>query len=155
VLSQVESDEVIFYALDPVEGKGHELARTRKETSFHEAWDLSPDATHAALVNMTNRIQVIPLNGEAQAELVVDRWWGIEYIAWAADGKGLFINGFSPRGPTWPRGALLYVSLEGTVHVLYDKPNEWDVLPYASPDGRYLAFGGMIFDSHAWMIEDF
>ena len=47
------------------------------------------------------------------------------------------------------------VAWADTNTVLRDKQNEWHVRPVASPDGRYLAFASMIFDSNVWMIENF
>ena len=41
------------------------------------------------------------------------------------------------------------------VSVLRDQPAQWHVLPKASPDGKYLAFGLMVFSGNVWMIDDF
>ena len=51
--------------------------------------------------------------------------------------------------------AILHVDLDGQVHVLRGKTNEWHVRPVASPDGRRLAFATMPFHGNVWMIEDF
>ncbi len=51
--------------------------------------------------------------------------------------------------------ALLRVGLDGQVHVLREKANEWHIKPAASPDGRRLAFATMPFHGNVWMIEDF
>jgi len=34
------------------------------------------------------------------------------------------------------------------------EPNQWHVRPKISPDGRFLAFGLMVFSGNAWMIQD-
>ncbi len=52
--------------------------------------------------------------------------------------------------------SLLHYSLERReVSVLREQPAQWHIKPKASPDGKYLAFGLMIFSGNVWMIDDF
>ena len=155
VVSEENDGQITFSALDPLRGKGKELARAVYDPSFYANWDLSPDGSHVAVVTCNDRVQIVPLDGGESSESVVDGWTWIDAVSWAVDGGGLFINGFSPRGPTWARGSLLWIDFEGNVEVLRDEPNEWDVSVFASPDGRYLAFMAMIFDSNVWLLENF
>ena len=63
----------------------------------------------------------------------------------------------SPKG--WEQltksSIILHVALDGQVHVLRGKTNEWHLRPVASPYGRRLAFATMPFHGNVWMIEDF
>ena len=52
VLDQAEGRQIVFYALDPVRGKGNQLAKLPFSPSqLHNRWGLSPDASHLALLN--------------------------------------------------------------------------------------------------------
>ena len=82
-----------------------------------------------------------------------DGWRLGEFVAWSANGPGLIMDG-NPRSSFF-RKSLVYVPLDSDeVHVLRREPNQWHVSPKVSPDGRYLAFGLMVFSGNAWMIQD-
>ena len=52
VLDQAEVRHIVFYALDPVRGKGNQLAKLPFTPSqLHNRWGLSPDGSHLALLN--------------------------------------------------------------------------------------------------------
>jgi hypothetical protein len=59
------------------------------------------------------------------------------------------------NGPRLNNTALLRVDLNGAVRILRHQPNNWHLYPTASPDGRRLAFGLMVLESNAWMVEGF
>jgi hypothetical protein len=153
VISENVGRELVFSALDPFDGKGDELARLPINPSFFPQWDLSHDGERVAVVNMDNRIRVMDVPSGDVRELALDAWTAIEFVAWAFDGEALFVNGFSKRGPMLSSSVLLRVTTDGEVTVLRQPTNEWIVWPHASYDGRYIAYGAMVFDSNAWMIE--
>ena len=82
-------------------------------------------------------------------------WTAFEYVAWAADGQGVFVTGFSLRGPRLTNTGILHLDLQGHAQVLRHEQNEWHIYPVASPDGKSLAFGTMKLESNAWMIDKF
>ena len=54
-LDQAEEKQIVFYALDPVRGKGDQLAKlqftpARTSNFWGNRWDLSPDGSHLALL---------------------------------------------------------------------------------------------------------
>jgi len=155
VLSENVGGELVFFILDPFEGKGEELGRLAVNPAFFVQWDLSHDGRRVAVVNMDNRVEVLDLSTGQVQEVAVDDWTAIEFVAWSADGQALFVNGFSKRGPMLSSSALLRVANDGEVALLRQRTNEWIVWPHASSDGRYIAYGAMVFDSNAWMIEGF
>ncbi|MEE8606084.1 MAG: hypothetical protein V3S55_00640, partial [Nitrospiraceae bacterium] len=145
--------EYAFYVFDPIQGKGAELARIPDRPPFSQ-WELSPDAERVAMVhNDDNRIRVITLATGEEREVAVKDWSGFEFISWAADGNGFYLNGGYARRVSYT--AIIHVDMEGTVTLLRQNPNEWHVMPKLSPDGRYLAFVVMPFHGNVWMIEDF
>jgi len=151
-----EAAQYVFSSLDPVQGKGPELVRIEDRPPFTN-WDLSPDGTQVAVVhNDDDSIRIVTLATGEERVLHLNEWQGFEFISWAADGAGLFISGGGMNvylDSGYP--ALLRVGLDGQVHVLREKANEWHIRPMASPDGRRLAFATMPFHGNVWMIEDF
>lgn len=57
VLSGAEGDDLVFYALSPLQGKGEEMARTKLGTVTGLVWRDSPDGSHIALnaINSTGK----------------------------------------------------------------------------------------------------
>ena len=146
----VEGEQYVFSELDLTGGEARELIRVTRGTSFTN-WSLSPNGETVAIVhNDDNRIRLVELASGAETTIEVADWSAFEFIDWSADGSGLFVNaGFATSG-TYP--VLLRVDLDGTTHLLRQALNEWHVRPYASPDGRSLAFGRMPFHGNAWLI---
>ena len=151
-----EAAQYVFSSLDSIQGKGPELARIDNRPPFTN-WDLSPGGTQIAVVhNDDDSIRIVSLATGEERVLRLNEWLGFELISWATDIAGLFISGGGKNvylDSTYPE--LLRVALDGQVHVLREKANEWHVRPMVSPDGRRLAFATMPFHGNVWMIEDF
>ncbi len=149
----LERNQYVFTAFDPLTGKGEELTRVEDHPPFSN-WDLSPDGTRVALVHNDGRVRLIELSTGKETELSREGWQMGETVSWSEDGKSLFIDG-NRLGSRFLRKGLLHVTLDGEVHLLRQRPNEWHIYPVPSPDGRYLAFGVMVFSGNSWMMEDF
>jgi hypothetical protein len=74
-------------------------------------------------------------------------WTHLLSVAWARDGKALFVTAFASKG-----APLLRVALDGDTRMLY-RGLKYVENPVASPDGRYLAFGEMTVDGNAWILN--
>ena len=149
--------EYVFFSFDPVEGRGDELSRIEDRPPFVQ-WALSPDGNTIAVVNYDGDLRLVELESGTVQEIHDDRWRFGEFVAWDALGKGLYTD----VDPTFLVGRsfrkqLVYVQLgdEMEVHVLRRRKEQWHIRPWASPDGRYLAFGVVTFSANAWMLEDF
>jgi DNA-binding winged helix-turn-helix (wHTH) protein/Tol biopolymer transport system component len=138
VLRRTEGHQkFIFYLLDPVIGKGRELARSSYAPTIYGDWALSPDAAVAAIPNhdaQSPSIRLLRLDGTgSESEIKVrqaSQLWG---ICWASDSKGFFAE-----ARTATQHWLEYIQLSGEVHVLRETTgNTWGV---PSPDGKKLAF---------------
>ncbi len=146
-------NEYVFFAFDAERGPSSVLARIADRPPF-VGWDLSPDGSRVAVVNhFDNIIRIVSLRDGSQKGIQANGWAGFEFISWAADGKAVFVNGGFSKGGSYP--ALLRVELDGSVHVLRQKPSEWHTFVAASRDGHYLGFSSMLFHSNAWMMENF
>jgi len=147
VLAQKQGRELLFYALDPVRGKGRLLGKTGgwAPRLLSWAWDVSPDGSRLAVMGTGNRILI--LADGVWHEIPVATQWGADYIAWAADGEGFFA--------TTSKLDLLHITTSGKVSELtHNDRAQWPAEPVPSPDGRYLAFQSQTYDFNAWMMEN-
>jgi hypothetical protein len=118
VSEQVQS-QVVFTAFDPIAGRKGKLGEVGvKDISF---WDLCPAGRWIAFGRRDRaqgRIRLLSLAGEAPRELSAGGWTVLESVAWAADGKAVFVSGSASKGPP-----LLRVGLDGKVEFLHRGKN--------------------------------
>jgi serine/threonine protein kinase/Tol biopolymer transport system component len=154
VIGEASQDkkQLIITAFDPVKGRGSVLRTIDSGPTQH--FSLSPDgATLAVSLGGEAEIQIrlLSLSGGSDREIKVKGWPNLTGLDWSADGKGLYCGFVSPQGRT-----LLYVDLKGNARVLWQfKGAGSDIWGVASPDGRYLAIEGAVFNSNVWMVEGF
>jgi DNA-binding winged helix-turn-helix (wHTH) protein/Tol biopolymer transport system component len=162
-----DGKQITFTAFDPLKGRGPEIIRVEAQPASRDyIWDLSPDGSRIALLELTgtqpahssagHQIRLIPVNGRPSQKLVVKGWDNLQSVDWAADGKALFVSAATPDG-----SALLHVDLEGNARVLWKHKGgaePWFALaPWAvpSPDGRHLAIYDWSLSANMWMMENF
>ena len=147
----VGHQELVYYDLDPVKGKGLELGRTSWSPTVLQDWDVAPDGSAVAFpihdVN-SRTIRIVPLGKSRGArkpeEIVAGTFAGIAGLTWAVDGKGFYAQASTDAG-----ALLLYVDLHGRAVVLKESVSgTWGV---PSPDGKKLAFVDYLVDSNVWM----
>ena len=151
VLSEKLGDQIAFTAFDPLQGRKGELTRVNIPRSHPAFWDLSNDGRWIAFgttEETCGRIRLLSLAGQPNREISVGKWTNLNSVAWAADGKALFVTGWASKNPP-----LLHVSLNGEAQLLYNG-NFYIEDPVPSPDGRHLAFGDVSVDTNAWVIEN-
>lgn len=88
-----------YYDLDPVRGKGRELARTKITEEVLGDWDVSPDGTHVAIPNHDSReayIRVVSLepkpNEAREHRVALNGLADLSGLVSAADGHGWFVS---------------------------------------------------------------
>ena len=144
---------VTVTTLDPVHGRGPELARFDLDLQEHNwQFELSPDGSRvAATPSPAGPIYIFSLRGQARQQVHVKGWSNLRSLNWAADSKSLFV--FS--GNRQER-ALLHVDMQGNAHFLWQNPGAYgEATAKPSPDGRHLAMSGRTLNSNIWMIENF
>ena len=119
-------------------------------------WNVSPDGSRLAVVRgedkYKGRIDVLTFADRAWREVPVEPAWGLlQSIAWTAGGNGFFVTSNLADSKN-----LLHVTLSGKVQPLlhYDR-RQWMINPLPSPNGKYLAFQALTWDSNVWMLEGF
>lgn len=154
VLSEMDSKsgELIFSAFDPLQGTKHELLRVATNLDAPHQWDLSPNGKALAIVGLDeheNSIREVTLENNSARSFSVGPAVRISGISWAADGNEWFVTSSSVRGST-----LFEVNLSGAVSKLWTSVSVLGS-PLASPDGKNVAFSVRMYDSNAWMLENF
>ena len=162
-----DNRQLVFTGVDPVKGRGRELARfdTNPSPDADYVWDLSPDGTRIAFLKQSEgRIHVLNLTSGSSNEIVVKGWSAFQSVNWAADGKGLLVSSLGETGST-----LLLADLHGNAHSLWEQqgnntpwtnivqPLGGPSVPWGvpSPDGRHLAIYNWTFSGNMWMMENF
>jgi Tol biopolymer transport system component len=148
VFDEQQQGHHVFTSVDPVKGRGRELASIETEPSMTIPWDLSPDGSQV-VTTREGRIRLLSLKSGTTTDLAVKGWDSFWEVDWSADGDALFVSSNTPQDTT-----LLRVDLMGEARVLWhQKVGGAKGVP--SPDGRHLAAAGWTTDSNAWMIENF
>ncbi len=141
-----------YYDLDPIKGKGRELAQTKSHIKILGDWDVSPDGTQVAIPihhSREARIRLVPLrraglNDKQEREVVLAGLANLNGLVWAADGSGWFVSVSTTVG-----NRMLYVYLDGRYRSLGDISG-WAV---PSPDGHHIAFLNPIVATNAWLVK--
>lgn len=135
----------IFHELDPIHGKGRELARTQWTPAVYGDWGICPDGTEVALPvhdSPESKVRIVSLEGRPEREILLQGFRNINGLNWTADGKGWFVAFNTTVGLQ-----LMHVDLSGrSTHLL----DAWFALP--SPDGRKVALVIPSVASNAWMV---
>ncbi len=152
VLSEFNGGQLVFFALNPLQGRKGELARldVEPEDTF---WDLSPDGSRIAFGGCEpdgGHIRILDLAGGGTSELTERGWACLISATWSPDGNSLFVTNWATSG-----GSILRVAMDGKVQLLHKALGMSLERPVPSPDGRYLAYGEVTTISNAWMIENF
>jgi Tol biopolymer transport system component len=151
VVAERHDNQIVFSSFDPVKGRKAELLKV-PFNHVHTGWDLSPDGKRLAISEFSyvkGEISLLPLDGSAGQKISQSQWTELLSVAWAADGKSLFLSSFSSRG-----AAIVHLDFAGHGKQLF-KPN-WRIMTLEpSPDGKYLAFGPVISNSNVWTMGFF
>jgi eukaryotic-like serine/threonine-protein kinase len=146
-----DRSQVIFTELDPVRGRGRELARSNTDPATDYHWDLSPEGTRiAVLKHRDTRVQILSLNGGAPQEIASKERKTLSSVVWSADGKGLFVSSYGARGAD-----MLHMDLQGNTRLLWEHPGGIEIYGVPSPDGRHLAMRGWNVEGNMWLMENF
>jgi Tol biopolymer transport system component len=157
VVAEIKDQQLIFSHLDPVRGRGVEIARIAGYQTGDPRWDLSPDGTRIALVDPSEGKGEVRILGVADRKVTVLpvkdwKWQFLSIISWAADGKTLFAQAQDSLS-----FALISIDTNGNPRVLQEVPagSAWiaDIVP--SPDGRSLALTKRTYLDDVMLLENF
>ncbi|HEX2583911.1 MAG TPA: winged helix-turn-helix domain-containing protein [Steroidobacteraceae bacterium] len=156
VLAEHAQGQTLFYAFDPVHGKGKALSRIKwvPGMTFCD-WDISPDGNFIAFIDTANDPNVIGVidlrvSPATVARLHVHGQDPLRTISWDAQGAGYYVSAYNSEGDIL---RYLHISSKGDAHVLHQELNAVDGRMYASPDGRHLAFHKPVAASNIWLLH--
>ncbi len=144
--------ELVFSAFDILRGRTGERLRLATDPAESPAWDVSPDGSTVAIVDLDerkDRILLVELESGSARSIAVGRSERLSGISWSADGRGWYVTSSSLRG-----AAVFHVSSDGAISQLWTASSILGA-PLASPDGKNLAFTVSTYNSNAWVIENF
>jgi len=156
VLRSTENDQFVFYELDPLRGRGRELARTAWSPTGQGDWDMSSDSRFAAIPNhdpQTAIVRVIPLDATradtAERVVTISGMKNLDGLVWAANGEGWYAVEKTPLGLV-----MFYVDAGGahSWELLRSSTALWAV---PSPDGRKIAFPQDAPWSNVYLVKGF
>jgi DNA-binding winged helix-turn-helix (wHTH) protein/Tol biopolymer transport system component len=157
VAAEIKDSRLIFFHLDPLKGRGEEIASIAGYRGVEPRWDLSPDGTRIAIVdNIEAKGEIRILNVADRKTTVLPvrdwKWQSLAVISWAADGKNLFA--LAEPGSSW---AILSIDANGNPKVLYEIPAGagWVSTIVPSPDGKRLAFTKRMYGDDVMLLENF
>jgi len=154
ILGERKLSHFVFYALDPLRGKGREIARTAVDLPLDQNhWDVSPDGSQIAVLasgGLPGRIRILSLSDRSSRDVTVNGWGGFQSMDWSANGQGWYVSSQSAT-----HANLLYIDLDGHARVLRQQPGRFQTWGVPSPDGHHLAFLEWTSASNVWMVENF
>jgi hypothetical protein len=130
-----DGKHVIFSALNPVSGRGRELARVDGDHFRELRWDLSPDGTRIAVADAKgSRVRILLIGGPAAENISVSGAYGLGQVSFTSDSRGVIVPSVGENG-----ASLMAISLRGHAQLLWDQPDATEVAGIASPDGQHVA----------------
>ena len=153
IFARGEQGQLIFYTLDPMQGLGKEISRTKLATADSLQLGLSPDGSRVAIASrdqLRGSVRIVDLAAHTERNLSMPPGSAIVNLAWTSDGKALLASVGSASG-----FSLTRVELDGRTHILLDRGVAGFDNLVPSPNGRYLAFSQRTLDNNAWLLENF
>ena len=152
LVSASDGDQVNFYALNPLGGRGKLVVSMKLAKPEYLTWSLSPDGSRIAMTSdqIRGKMRILDVPSGNSRDLDLPAAWNLWSYSWEADGKSLVLAAQTTQY------FLARLALDGKTQVLLSKNmNNWVGDPFASPDGRHLAFVQNTWESNAWMLQDF
>jgi len=156
VAEEVEGKQVLT-RFDPLTGRGEKLpfpdcpwSRTilSPQGRLVEKMKSGPEGLYVRVQSLTG--------GAAQEVTWKQLTRDYQLMGWSRDGKGIYVHDW---GHTLEADfTALYLGLDGRSQVLWKRGTSpgWSFdAPVPSPNGRYLAFGVVTYESNAWLLENF
>ena len=151
IIDEQEGKEQVVTLLDPIKGRGKEVARIPSEEGAN---DISPEGSRIAFVLMSeprNRIRVLTLDGKLEREITVDSAQSLSQLDWAIDGRGFFCGATAGGNSS----TLLHIGLDGSARVLWTQPGIHYMWGIPSRDGKFVAAFGATHTGNVWTAENF
>ena len=150
VLSQPENDHLDFYQLDPMAGIGQKVGEV--DFSHRSNWAVSPDGSLIAVTSGAFRRQLLLRNLTDSTQRILPlSEWDVGEVAWTSDSRFVFGVGYRI-----PNEFIVKIALDGKTQVILDRGKDSVMSSLRpSPDNRHLYFTEIMWESNAWLLENF
>jgi Tol biopolymer transport system component len=143
--------QIVVTSIDPVRGRGLELARFNIDAVNEWACDISPDGTRlAAITGAEDPIRILDLSKRMTVLIPSEQLHEKQEVSWAADGHSLFVTHGVKGG-----SELVHLDFQGQFQSLWKNSGGYPPRGLPSPDGRQLAIRSSSESSNMWMMENF
>jgi hypothetical protein len=147
-----QGSPVVVSTVDPIRGKGAELARLPPGIV---ADNLLPDGDTYAFIprdesGRQNRIRMISFRGQPTKDIIVRNATNLHSLDWLSSGSGFFSVGNMSK-----QNEVLFITPEGKSRVVWSPAGltpEWAI---PSRDGKHLAILVTVRQQNAWMLTNF
>jgi len=148
--------ELVYYALDPIRGRGAELAATPWEPNVLGDWSVSPDGSTVVMADHDPAhpgIQLIPLAPRSEdsvapftpiTEIQIPGFGVVLEPTWLTNGDGFLVETHTAKGY-----ALVHCDRQGRATLLRESPELIWAVP--SRDGKKLAFPQHAPSRNVWV----
>jgi serine/threonine protein kinase len=146
--------QAVVSNLDPMRGRGTELARFEFEPVFDPKvniapWNLSPDGTRFAIRrSAAGPLQIYSFKDHSTRLVQPKRHVDMLNLTWSADGKAFYFASRTKDGME-----IVHMDMQGNTKSLWKNNDRTFCVP--SPDGRYLSIYENKRSSNYWMVENF
>jgi Tol biopolymer transport system component len=151
IFSRQENGVLLFYHLDPLRGLGKQVGSVNAPHGF---WAISSDASRLAFTNksaLEGQIMILNLKDSTQRAFQISPACDIRDVGWAANGQSLY--GICV-GPATER--IVRIALDGRAEVVLGRGKDQVMFGlFPSPDGRYLVYSEVLWESNNWLLENF
>jgi len=149
-----EGPQITLSDVDPIRGKGAQLARIHATTGGY----LLPDGNAFAIivtddvppgtvdVSPRNRIRILSFKGAPPRDITVRNARELASLTCLPSGAGFF---------SVDRRNLLFITPDGTSRVLWSPVGIEPLWAVPAPDGRHLAISVGSGQTNAWMLTNF
>jgi serine/threonine protein kinase/DNA-binding winged helix-turn-helix (wHTH) protein len=156
-----DQKEVVFTALNPLSGRGREIARIAAGSLPNEQlcglddvcypWALSPDGEAIAVHgHRSNHFELISAKTGQRSSFNSHGWLLMDWISWNPGKDALFASAL--HGQDF---FVLRFGLNGESRVVLRETGDRGLLPSLSPDARLLALTQWRASNNVWMIDNF
>jgi serine/threonine protein kinase len=155
VVVEDDKGKQVLTAFDPLKGRGEKLPLSdyplflrgilSPQGRLIEKMKSGPDGLHARVRSL--------IGGPAEEITFRNLIGDYQFTGWSVDGRGIYLQEFTPSD-----FSSIYAGLDGYSRVLWKRvwgPGWALDYPIPSPNGRYVAFTFLIYESNAWMLENF
>ncbi len=118
-------------------------------SAYAHGWDVSPDGEQVATPEERNRLSLVTLATGERRTLEAPAGCLAQQVAFAADGRGLFLTAVCDDAPMY---RVVHLALDGSSTLVFQSESAWLAHPLPSPDGSRFALAVKPHLTDVWLL---